>query len=65
MTEVTLIELRRTREGTYLERWHCTPPDPIVRYVVTSEQWDKDYVVRDIYEWKPAEAVVPDIPHGT
>jgi hypothetical protein len=33
--------------------------------VVTSEQWDKDYVVRDIYEWKPAEAVVPDIPHGT
>jgi hypothetical protein len=44
-----LIEKRSDQWGEWTERWHVEAPNTDVRYRVTSDAWNDDYTVRDIY----------------
>jgi hypothetical protein len=36
--------------GTYTARWFCEVPAADTAYVVTEQQWNDDYTVRDIFK---------------
>lgn len=40
--------------GSYVRRWHYTPPAVDAQFRAIHESWNEDYTVRDIYEWSPA-----------